>query len=561
MRLLGAIIALLAAVLMIAAPLPGMAGEPKGPLVRPIDLLGTTSDSNPMRYQMMRYIVQSWKKLGIDAYMNPFKYEAMVKRAFRSKRFDTYIINWGSSLIRLDPNVFLYDHHHGSMAGWDGVNVSGWQSEEYDKLADEMRSEMDTAKRQKLAWKLQEILYEAQPDHSFLHQEFNRIYNKERFADPVTAPGAGTSSFWTNHSIRPLTDQRVLRIAAADDIKTLSPIMSQLFLEEFLLSHFYDLCFRIGPDAKPQPWACTDAEWPDPTHVVLTVRDGMKFHDGQPVTAEDVAFSFNYAKEKKASRLMGALQFMDKAEVIGPMKVKISLTKPDASFMLQGLSRVWIIPEHIWSKVDTPATFANRNPVGSGPFKFKHWRPSEELALDANKVHFSPPKIDGLIFAVYGSIDASMGSMERNEMDVHYQEIHPKQLHRFENLPFIEIVKTFAFGQYMVIFNNRVEPMNDKHFRRALSYAVPADVIVKRVLDGHALLAGAHIAPENKFWHNPNLPTWESSLDKAREELKKAGYEWDSKGRLHMPAPENDKRVFDSVDKYPKMPIDWGPGK
>ena len=79
--------------------------------------------------------------------------------------------------------------------------------------------------------------------------------------------------------------------------------MSQLFLEEYLLSHFYDLCYRIGPDAKPQPWACSGAEWPDNTHVVLTLRDGMKFHDGKPVTAEDVAFSFNYAKEKQASRL------------------------------------------------------------------------------------------------------------------------------------------------------------------------------------------------------------------------------------------------------------------
>ena len=93
MRLLGATIALLAAVLMIAAPLPGMADEPKGPIVRSIDLLGTTSDSDPLRYQIMRYIVESWKKLGIDAYMNPFKYEAMIKRSFRSKRFDTYIIN------------------------------------------------------------------------------------------------------------------------------------------------------------------------------------------------------------------------------------------------------------------------------------------------------------------------------------------------------------------------------------------------------------------------------------------------------------------------------------
>jgi len=144
MKFLRTSVVLLTVLFLLSTPLSGVAAEPKGPLVRPIDLLGTTSDSNPMRYQMMRYIVQSWKKLGIDAYMNPFKYEAMIKRAFRSKRFDTYIINWGSSLIRLDPNVFLYDHKHSSMAGWDSINVSGWQNAEYDNYQPLQTSNPDT---------------------------------------------------------------------------------------------------------------------------------------------------------------------------------------------------------------------------------------------------------------------------------------------------------------------------------------------------------------------------------------------------------------------------------
>ena len=65
----------------------------------------------------------------------------------------------------------------------------------------------------------------------------------------------------------------------------------------------------------------------------------------------------------------------------------------------------------------------------------------------------------------------------------------------------------------------------------------------------------------NKFWHNSKLPPWPYDMEKAREELKKAGYEWDDQGRLYYPAPENDKRWIDTVDRYKvyeKYPRTWG---
>jgi len=74
--------------------------------------------------------------------------------------------------------------------------------------------------------------------------------------------------------------------------------------------------------------------------------------------------------------------------------------------------------------------------------------------------------------------------------------------------------------------------------------------MIKRVWDGLSVPAGAMISPENKFWHNSNLPPWPYDMEKAKEELRQAGYEWDSEGRLYYPAPENDKRWIDTVDSY-----------
>ena len=84
--------------------------------------------------------------------------------------------------------------------------------------------------------------------------------------------------------------------------------------------------------------------------------------------------------------------------------------------------------------------------------------------------------------------------------------------------------------------------------------------MIKRVWDGHGVPAGAMLSPENKFWHNSNLPPWPYDLEKAKQELIKAGYEWDDAGRLYHPAPENDKRWIDTFDQhksYDNRPIDW----
>ena len=117
--LIGAVIAL---IMMVH---PALAKDlPEERLVPSIGLLGTTADYSPQRYNMQRMIVKSWEKLGINAYNDPTKYEAMIKRAFRSKQFDTYIINWSPKLVRLEPNIFLRTMLHSENAGWDSINVS-----------------------------------------------------------------------------------------------------------------------------------------------------------------------------------------------------------------------------------------------------------------------------------------------------------------------------------------------------------------------------------------------------------------------------------------------------
>jgi peptide/nickel transport system substrate-binding protein len=504
-------------------------------------------------------IVASWKKLGVNAYLDPTKYEAMIKRAFRSKRFDAYIINWSPQLVRLEPNVFLRTMLTSPNAGWDGINVSGYQNPAYDKLADAQRVALDTRDRKAIVDYIQEFLYERQPHHAFMHQENMRAYNQKNFKDVILAPGTGPWSFWTDWSATPTGSQRVFRQGGPADFKTTSPIMAQLITDHWLMAHIYDTLMRIGPDAKPQLWAATGYKWLDDKTLDVTIRNGMKFHDGKPVTMEDIVFSFEYCR--KSGYLLSFLENLESAEVTGDNTVRFKLKEPDAGFLFTVLCQVYILPKHVWGPIDNPATFANEKPVGSGPFKFNYYRRDEELSLNAYKEHFDPPKNDGFLHVVYGNVEAIVGAMERGEVDAcGAASLDVLQAERLAKNSDIKVVAPLTFGMYLLEYNTRIAPWNDVHFRRALSYAVPTPMMIKRIWDGHGVPAGAMLSPENKFWHNSDLPPWPFDMEKAKQELMKAGYEWDDQGRLHYPAPEKDNRWIDTFDQYKSYenrPIDW----
>ena len=542
---------------LIFTALPGIAKDlPKERLIGSIGLLGTTADYSAQRYNMQRMIVASWKKLGLDAYNDPTKYEAMIKRAFRSKQYDSYIINWSPKLVRLEPNVFLRTMLTSENAGWDAINVSGYQNLSYDKLADAQMVATNVKDRKDVVDFIQEFLYERQPHHAFIHHKIFRAYNQKNFKDVQLAPGTGPWSFWTDWSATPTGKQRIFRVGGASDFKTLSPIMAQLITDQWLLQHTYDTLMRIDIDAKPKLWAATRYKWLDEKTIDVTVRKGMKFHDGQPVTLEDIKFSFEYGR--KSGYLLSFLENLDSVKIVGDDTLRFKLKGPDAGFMFTVLCQVYILPKHIWSKVENPATFANEKMIGSGPFKFDYRRRDEELSLKANKEHFAPPKNDGYLYVVYGNVEAIVGALEQGQIDSTAALLEPPQVARLEKSPDLKIMAPLSFGMYLLEYNTRIEPFNDVHFRRAISYAVPVPQMINQIMDGHAVPAGAMISPENKFWHNSKLPPWPYDMEKAKAELRKAGYEWDDKGRLYYPAPENDRRWIDTVDRYEKHPKTWG---
>jgi len=525
-----------------------------------------TSSHDPVRYEMARMIFEMWSKLGLKTKFDPMTHKAATARAFLSKEFDTYVIHYGPRPARLDPYVFLYAGLHSSNAGPTGWGVSGFQNAEYDKLTEKQIRTLDIEKRQKLVYQAQEFVYKHQPHTVLLHKPLLFAYNQKTFRDPIVVKaGFPITNFWSNISFKPATERKVLRDGYAKPLKTLNPLFAQILHDQYILGHIYDKLFRIGPEGQPIPWAAEKKEIINDTTIDITIRGGMKFHDGKPVTAEDVKFSYEYMKEWKAPYYLDMLKVVEKIEIVGDRMLRFHFPYPYAPAFMSTFAEIPILPKHIWKDIPEKVglkdakDWENPHPIGSGPFKFDYWRPGEEYKLSTFKEHWTAtvgkglyqlPKVEGILWVTYKGTAPIVAALERGEIDRAGYYLTPEQIETLEKSG-LTVVNMPTFGMYLVHYNCRKPPFNDMQFRRALSYAIDREMLNETLYGGMAQVGGSVIGPSNEFWHNPEIPPFPFDLEKAKQILKEAGYWWDAEGRLHYPKPENDKRVIDiEPDRY-----------
>ena len=356
-------------------------------------------------------------------------------------------------------------------------------------------------------------------------------------------PGAGIGGFispWTYLKIHSKTGKNTLRVAMKSEYSGNNPFRATVNITVAGAHRFiFDTYTKIGPDLKTVPWAAESWKVVNDNTIDITLRSGMKFHDGKPVTVEDVKFTWDYAKKWKFPLYNWVSDSVEKTEILDSRHVRFHLVKPYAPFISQVLSYAIILPKHIWEKIPesmdlkTPLDWDNPEFIGSGPFKFVKWRKGEEVTIEANKEHWHAPKIDKIYWRVKTTPDAMVSALIAKEIDIIGGDIRLSQAKEFDRYDYITTVKNPSHRLWLARPDMRKKPFDDREFRRALYTAIDFKKIHMIVFEGSGH-AGENtpISPIFKFWHNPNIPNPEFSIDKARKILKDAGYSWDSKGRL-----------------------------
>jgi peptide/nickel transport system substrate-binding protein len=297
-----------------------------------------------------------------------------------------------------------------------------------------------------------------------------------------------------------------------------------------MCSYIFDTLLWTDSTGKPIPWLAK--EWshsPDGLEWHFTVRDNAKWQDGQPVTAEDVKFSFDYVTTGAAASISRLAPSLDLKEVVvdSPTSVVVRLNKPTAVFEDDVAERLFIIPQHIWSTVTDPAKFRGPNAVmGSGPYKLE----SEDEAAGSylftanDSFYLGSPYVKRieLVPAPDELLALQRGQLDAGEL---LEDPAPEaQIKAFEsNKEFTELQGTYDFMLALHINLSKGFPYDNKDFRHAIAYALDRKDMVNRLLAGRGepeTVGGLTVGHPDLA---PDLPTYDHDVAKAKSLLDGLG--------------------------------------
>lgn len=276
--------------------------------------------------------------------------------------------------------------------------------------------------------------------------------------------------------------------------------------------------------------------------LTFVLRDGLSFHDGSPLTTEDIKFTleaigrpgYEGDLQSYVKSIVGFSDFnegksdsFEGIKILDDKTIEISFEKP-YSPMLSNIGGLSILPKHIWEKNDASQwsqSEALANPVGSGPYKFKAFKNNEYVELEAfDNYHEGKPKIQRFFFKVVNeatvqaeliqkSVDvADVSNIKKEETDA-LQE-HGIEVLRYPN----------SKMQYMG-FNLRDERLKDIHLRTAMAYGIDRRAIVEGLLEGKGYVINTPMVPTLWSYPKEGLVEYSFQAEKAAELLKEAGYE------------------------------------
>ena len=534
-------------VALFAVTLSLMAGAfAQGDRIRTIELLTRPQAAAPQEFQSAQLIAQAWRDLGLDVEVEAMPWEQLADRVWYDRdAWDATAWQMVGRPERGDPDEIVFNLFHSSTAE-SGYNFIGYDNPEYDALAEAQRVETDPEARQRLVAEAQEVLDADQPYMFLVHPQVAYAFRSDVWeADTIVEQnGIGIKNFWSFTGAEPTGDQRDMILNSADVVQAINPLYISGAVDSWITELIWDRLLRVGPDGLPQPWAAESYTWVDETTIDVTLRSDMTWHDGEPVTVEDVVFSFEAPMGGEVPMYEPFVSGIETVEALDDATVRFELKQPSAAFLVTSLAKVNLVPKHVWEPIladladdpDNAESYQEEMPIGSGPFEFVRWRPSEEVVLAANAEHFGAPAYDRWILRIVPNSEAAVGMLRRGELNFLSAYAGDPQVlvDTAANEP-IEVVASTDIGFRFIGFNHRRPPFDDAAFRKALSQVVNRNLIAQAAYRGFAVPSNSPVSPALPFWHNDAVMDLETGADVSRAILEDAGYTVDGSGALRYP--------------------------
>ncbi|WP_168184052.1 ABC transporter substrate-binding protein [Pseudoruegeria sp. SK021] len=496
------------------------------------------SDMGPEFEQSARALADDWGKLGLELQLVPVQFSTFVTQYIVGGQLeDLAVFSVGADPDRVDPTYWVYDVAACGLRR----NGSKWCDEAYSQRASDQRAIIDQSDRIEAVHALQEEFVEAMPFFTVVNRTYGIVYNSSKWENVTSPEPVAAHEELVNPwlAARPLTDDRWLDWAYFEDVSTYNPLAEESAVG--WVRFIFDTFAKNNSEGKTVPWAAESWTWIDDTTLEVTLREGMLFHDGEAVTADDAVYTINTVVDLQPPAMSSRTSNITGAEKIDDLTFRISLNSPDAAFEITVLTYMFILPEHIWSNGPEDLLawdiVADDAVIGSGPFKFKTWLPNEVHELDANADHFQAPEYDGLRRLALGQADAIRAALLDGTGDIATSVLPVASMDDLARQnDFLEFIEVPSHGSVFVWMNNEKAPFNDRAFRMAIRKASNKQRVMIEGWQGFAVPASEGPVPRVLGqWYNSDLEQIAFDIDAARQELEDAGYGWGSDGALHFP--------------------------
>jgi len=308
------------------------------------------------------------------------------------------------------------------------------------------------------------------------------------------------------------------------EINTLSPDNDGETVIYAAVCQLFDALYNVNENYELEP-ILADSYEPsaDGKTYTFKLKQGVKFHNGDPFSSADVKYTYDWIKDpKNASTRSSAMELVKAVEAPDPTTVVVTLTEADVTFMVN-VSTLYIYPSKYHAATGEDA-FAGK-PVGTGPYTVKEWIPAQNTTLVANEEYFrGRSNFDEVRIDIVPEAASRFAALETAQADNSIWSLNAEDNPILEESGNFTVYKVLNNAVNHFVLNNEHPALSDINVRKALLHATDRQAFIDDVYQGQAVLATSNLSPNVEKFYNENVPTYDYNPDTAKKLLDDAGW-------------------------------------
>ncbi len=316
----------------------------------------------------------------------------------------------------------------------------------------------------------------------------------------------------------------ILRGLGHHEISSLSPDDWGPSVHFFIVGNIHDRLLKLHPSFVLEPSLCESFDISDDGLVyTFNLRQGLTFHEGEPFTAEDIKYTFDFRRDPaNAAVIANNFASVDTVEAVDDYTVVVTLAETNAAFLtLAGPTGIVSHTHHAAIGEDA----YKASPNGLGPFKLKEWRAAEFTECEAFEDYWEGrPWLDGIREDIVPEASVRAIALETGETDTSVWSLVTEDNIRFRDDPNFTTFITSSLSLNHFPMNNTHPVLSEKAVRQAMMYAIDRDDIVDNLWQGLAVKATANLSPAIDYYYEPNVKEYPFDPEQAEVLLEEAGW-------------------------------------